>query len=35
VVVAALALFLVSLLGLAFRRRGGAEPPARAAQKGG
>jgi len=35
VVVAALALFLVSLVGLAFRRRGGAEPPARAAQKGG
>jgi zinc transport system permease protein len=35
VVVAALALFLVSLLGLAFRRRGGAEPPARAARKGG
>jgi zinc transport system permease protein len=35
VVVAALALFLVSLVGLAFRRRGGAEPPARAARKGG
>ena len=35
VVVAALALFLVSLVGLAFRRRGGTEPPARAARKGG
>jgi zinc transport system permease protein len=34
VVVAALVLFLASLLRLAFRRSAGAAPPARSAQKG-